>query len=207
MFSQTPKCWTRIHQSNPSKLKFKQKWRKRFEFLKGGFESHFQRVQTEEDDSNSSNEDSNPDSRKCKLKSLMATIRIPISVRAAQTNGFESPSKRFESQVKKKSETEGHKFKSLNKGFESLMKNIWRDWSWIQITYTTIRIPEFWVIKNKSKRFESLIQNEAEGWKPDWRIQIFELWIWIPHWRKIWILQRWFESSTHRFESLFPPKH
>ena len=54
-----PKCWIQIHPSNPSKLEFKQKWRKWFESLKGGFESHFQRVQIEEGDSNPSKEDSN----------------------------------------------------------------------------------------------------------------------------------------------------
>ena len=56
--------------------------------------------------------------------------------------------------MKKKSETEGHRFKSLNYRFESFIKNKWRDWSWIQITYTTIRIFGFGVMKNKSKRFE-----------------------------------------------------
>ena len=73
-----PKCWIRIRQSNPSKLKFKQKWKKQFESLKGGFESHFQRVQTEEGDSNPWKKDSNPDSKKYKLKSLRTMIRIPI---------------------------------------------------------------------------------------------------------------------------------
>ena len=36
------KCWIRIRQSISSKLEqFKQKWKKWFESLKGGFESHF----------------------------------------------------------------------------------------------------------------------------------------------------------------------
>ena len=66
----------RIRQSNPSKLKqFKLKWRKRFESLKGGFESHFQRVQTKEGDSNPLKEDSNLDSRMCKLKNLKTMIQ------------------------------------------------------------------------------------------------------------------------------------
>ena len=157
------------------------------------FEFQFQNVQTKEfEDSDSSpyKEDSNPNSSK-----VCSDGWIRISIQEIRISGEE------------RSETKGHRFEFLNKEFESLMKNKWRDWSWIRITYIVIQILEFWVIKNKSKRFESLIQNEAEGWKPDWRIQIFELWIWIPHWRKIWILQRWFESFTHRFESPFPPKH
>ena len=63
-----PKCWIRICQNNPSKLKqFKQKWRKWFESLKGGFESRLQNVQTkesEDSDSNPYEEDSNPNSSK-----------------------------------------------------------------------------------------------------------------------------------------------
>ena len=61
-----------------------------------------------------------------------------------------------------RNETQGHRFESLNYGFESLMKNKWRDWSWIRITYTTIQILGFGVRKNKSKRFESL---DFELWR------------------------------------------
>ena len=39
-------------------------------------------------------------------------------------------------------------------------------------------------------------QTEAEGWRLDKAIRIFELWIWITPWRKIQILQRWFETLT-----------
>ena len=137
-------------------------------------------MQAEEFEDNNLNpygEDSNLDSSKVCLDGW-----IRISIQAIRILGEE------------KSETEGHKFKSL-------MKNKWKDWSWIRITCTTIQISEFEVMKNKSKRFESssygfesLIQNKAEGWRLDWRIRIFELWIQIPPWCKIQILQRRFES-------------
>ena len=101
-------------------------------------------MQAEESKDNGSNpyrEDSNPNSSEgCSD----GWIRISI-----QVIGIPS---------EEKSETEGHIFESLNERFKSLIKNKWKDWSWIRITVWLIR-----VMKNKSKRFESLIQNEAEG--------------------------------------------
>ena len=90
----------------------------------------------------------------CKLKSLRITIRIPleririsIPVRDAQTNGVDSPSKRFESHVKKEvkqkatdsnpylkdsnlswrtSEEIEARFESPTQRFESLNFELWR---------------------------------------------------------------------------------
>ena len=134
--------------------------RRWFESLKWGFKFRFQNVQakeSEDSDSNPYGEDSNFDSSEVCLNGW-----IRISIQAIRIP------------CEEKSETEGHIFESLNKRFESLMKNKWRDWRWIRIIYTTIRIPGFQVMKNKSKwfefssyGFESLIQNEAEGWRLD----------------------------------------
>ena len=116
-------------------------WKRWFESLKRGFESRFQNVQakeSEDSDSNPYEEDSNPNSSK-----VCSDGWIWISIQAIRIPSEE------------RSETEGHRFKSLNKGFKSLMKNKCRDWSLIQIPYTVIWIPASGVMNNKSKWFES----------------------------------------------------
>ena len=112
-------------------------WWRWFESFKGGFESWFQNVQTKESkdsDSNPYGNDSNLDSNK-----VCSNRWIRISIQEIRIPNEE------------KSETKGHRFESLNFGFEFLVKNKLRDWSWILISYTAIRIPQSGVIKNKSK--------------------------------------------------------
>ena len=90
-------------------------WRMCFESLKKGFKFWFQNVQVEEfedSDSNPYGEDSNPNSSEVCLDGW-----IWIFIQAIWITG------------EKRSETEGHWFKSLNYGFKSLMKNKWRDWN------------------------------------------------------------------------------
>ena len=68
--------------------------------------------ESEDNDSNPYREDSNLDSNE-----VYSDGWIWISIQAIRIPSEE------------RSEIEGHKFESLNKGFESLMKNKWRDWS------------------------------------------------------------------------------
>ena len=73
----------------------------------------------------------------------------------------------------------------------------------IRITHIAIRIPH--EEQGKAIRiFELWIripsQIEAKDWKSDRAIRILELWIRITSWRKIQILQRWFESPKQWFE-------
>ena len=177
-------------------------WRRRFE-------STFQKVQTDEGDSNPSWKDSNPNSSK-----------------EIEVDRFESSIKRFESHMKKeemlRAIDSNHLFSDSNPS--------WRTWretqARIRIPYTAIRIPKTGVMKNKARRFESL--SKSKGWKSDKAIRIFELRIRIPFGakfkssscdsnllhndsnpflRKIQISLRRFESLKQRFESLTLQKH
>ena len=159
------------------------------------FESTFQKVQTDEGDSNPSWSDSNPNSSK-----------------VVEIDQFESPIKRFESLVKKKVKQRAidsnHPYSDSNHSWKTCRKIEVR----IRIPYTTIRILEFGVMKNKARRFEyssygfeSL--SKSEGWRSDRAIWIFELQIQITLWRKIQISLRRFKSPIQRFESFILQKH
>ena len=77
------------------------------------------------------------------------------------------------------------------------MKNKWGDWSTNSNTYTAIRISheeQDKAIRIFELRIRITFTNEAKAWKSDITIQIIELLIRITPWRKIQILQRWFES-------------
>ena len=114
----------------------------------------------EDQDSNPWRMDSNLNFKKVQkglpeevIRILVQRIRIWIPIRFAQMDGFESPPKRFESQVKKKkwswglcirilprwirfpyeklwrtSEESEERFESLTRRFESLDLELWRTW-------------------------------------------------------------------------------
>ena len=132
-------------------------------------------------------------------------MRIQIPESSDWQRRFESLMKRFESKFSKVIEID--QFESQIKRFESLVKKeemlratdsnhpfndsnpSWRTWieieARIQIPYTTIRIPEFGVMKNKARRFESSSYgfeslSKSKGWRSVKAIRIFELQIWIP---------------------------
>ena len=175
-------------------------WKRWFESLKGVFEYRFQNVQAEESEDSDSNpywEDLNLDSSK-----VFSNKWIWISIQAIQILGEE------------RSETEGHRFESLNYEFESLMKNKWRDWSWIRITYTMIRILGFGVMKNKSKWFKSSsygFESHIQKWS--WRLKVrqkdsnFQVIDSNPSLAQNSNFTKAIRIRTQRFESPFLQKH
>ena len=150
-------------------------------------------VVQQQSDLNSSSTDSNPNSSKGYFDGL---IRITIQV-------IRIPS---EEEMKLRATDSNHPYSNLNSSWktgEEIEAQVW-------ITYIAIRIPhekqgkaiwifELWI------RIPSQI--EAKDWKSDRANQILEFWIWITLWRKIQILQRWFESPKQWFDSVPLQKH
>ena len=90
----------------------------------------------------------------------------------------------------------------------------WRDWSTDSNHLHRDSNPWIWSYEEQGKAiriFELWIripsQIEVEGRRLDRAIRILELQIRITSWRKIQILQRWFESPKQQFESLTLQKH